>query len=166
MSSMRKLQCKLLSCGIFVILFFTLITKMKDGINISKLDGHEYTDHLEAVDNYYGVFQHLAQEGYLSPNSKSLCIQNTRDQEGNALKRVGISDVVAISGQDFHHFGNNTFDFVFFGQRTVKDLWSNQPLETVSEVCRTLRSGGYFVFHLKMSIVLTLLSIYSPVVDY
>ncbi|XP_027171433.1 uncharacterized protein LOC113770999 [Coffea eugenioides] len=99
---------------------------------------------------YYGVFQHLAQEGYLSTTSKSLCIRGTKlDQEVNALKSVGISDVIMISGQSFDRFGNNTFDFAFFGPRTSLDfVLVDQPFEIASEVCRILRFGGYLVVHI------------------
>ena len=51
-----------------------------------------------------------------------------------------------ISGQSFDRFGNNTFDFAFFGLRISLDfVLVNQPFEIVSEVCRILRYGGYLV---------------------
>ncbi|KAL3498923.1 hypothetical protein ACH5RR_041655 [Cinchona calisaya] len=150
-NSLRNLQCKSLSCGgIFVILLFTLITKTKDSISsFSKLNIYQaYTDHLEAVHYYYAVFQRLSQEGYLSPTSKSLC---TKDQDSIALKRIGISDVFVISGhQDFDRSGDNTFDFEFLSETTVKHVLSNQPVQTAFQVCRTLRYRGYLAVHIEI----------------
>ncbi|XP_071904298.1 uncharacterized protein [Coffea arabica] len=63
----------------------------------------------------------------------------------NILDKYSISP--SIKGQSFDRFGNNTFDFAFFGLRISLDfVLVDQPFEIASEVCRILRYGGLTTF--------------------
>ncbi|XVF46167.1 hypothetical protein PTKIN_Ptkin03bG0005100 [Pterospermum kingtungense] len=106
------------------------------------------------VDYYASVFQDLIAEGYLSPKSNSLCIETPTGEEVHALKRIGVSESIGISkraspplvlrGQAWKHpFKGNTFDFEFSSGLDR----SGFPAEFGSEICRTLKSGGFLVVH-------------------
>ncbi|KAK8697996.1 hypothetical protein V6N13_114128 [Hibiscus sabdariffa] len=95
---------------------------------------------------YSSVFQDLIAYGYLSPNSKSLCIDTLTGEEVLALKRIGVSDSIGVSKKSSRWkqpFKGNTFDFEF-----SSGLESSRfPVEFGSEVCRTLKPGGFLVVH-------------------
>ncbi|XP_057487716.1 uncharacterized protein LOC130773791 [Actinidia eriantha] len=106
--------------------------------------------------NYYSsVFQDLIAEGYLSPNSKTLCIETLTGEDVAALKEIGVSNSVGISTKPSPEviygravrqpFGNNTFDFEFSGDGSLDR--SSQPVKFASEISRTLKLGGFFVVH-------------------
>ncbi|KAL6987911.1 hypothetical protein U1Q18_013657 [Sarracenia purpurea var. burkii] len=113
-------------------------------------------DWREAVQYYWSVFQDLIAEGYLSPNSKSLCVETPNGEEVFALKDIGVSDSIGIfkkgskplviSGQAIHQpFHDNTFDFIFFGGSGINKL--AKPAEFAAEVARTLKPEGFLVVH-------------------
>ncbi|EOY34629.1 hypothetical protein QUC31_018346 [Theobroma cacao] len=109
----------------------------------------------KGIDYYSSVFQDLIAEGFLSPTSKSLCIVETQTgEEVHALKRIGVSESIGISkkaspplilrGQAWNQpFKGNTFDFEF--SSGLERLGS--PVELGSEICRTLKPGGFLVVH-------------------
>ncbi|XP_028051983.1 uncharacterized protein LOC114256512 [Camellia sinensis] len=105
---------------------------------------------------YSSVFQDLIAEGYVSPHSKSLCIETLTGQDVVALKEIGIADSLGISPKTLpplvisgravrQPFDNNTFDFEFSGDAGLDR--SPQPAQFASEVSRTLKPGGFFVVH-------------------
>lgn len=110
-----------------------------------------------AVDYYSSLFQDFVPEGFLSPDSKALCVDDTLSGEDVlALKEIGIVDSVGISKKassplvvsgESHRlpFDANTFDFVFAGNSCLDR--SLRPLEFASEVGRTLKPGGFLVVH-------------------
>ncbi|XP_047330290.1 uncharacterized protein LOC124933892 [Impatiens glandulifera] len=108
----------------------------------------------KTVDFYSSVFQELMADGYLSPSSKSLCLDTPMGQDVFALKEVGVLDAVGIdkkaskplviSGRAIHQpFNNNTFDFIFFGLGGLDGALSQG--EIAAEVARTLKPEGHFV---------------------
>ncbi|KAJ7961151.1 Methyltransferase [Quillaja saponaria] len=115
-------------------------------------------DWIKSVHFYSSVFQDLISEGYLSPESKSLCVETPNGQEVYALKEMGVSDAIGISKKaskplvtkgEGHRmpFDDNTFDFVFSGGgRLDKSL---QPSDFAAEIARTLKPEGLVVVHTK-----------------
>lgn len=107
--------------------------------------------------NYYSsVFQDLIADGYLSPESKSLCIETPTTQDVIALREIGVSDSIGIhrrsssplilSGRSIPlPFVDNTFDFEFSGTDGLDR--SSKAVDFASEVSRTLKPGGFFVVH-------------------
>ncbi|KAG0502770.1 hypothetical protein HPP92_002842 [Vanilla planifolia] len=128
--------------------------RIQDGLSLSGETRQLWTsrEYRKAVEFYSAVFQDLVGEGFLSPCSKSLCIDSASGHEVIALKEIGITDVVGISrkklqplvlaGDIFHQpFANNTFDFVFAGgiDRT------RQPANLAGEIARVLKPEGFLV---------------------
>ncbi|XP_057956236.1 uncharacterized protein LOC131149631 [Malania oleifera] len=108
------------------------------------------------VDYYASVFQDLISEGYLSPDSKALCVGTPAGQDVVALKEIGVRDSIGISkkaspplvvsGHAFRQpFDENTFDFEFSAFGALDR--SAQPVDFAAEVGRTLKPGGFFVAH-------------------
>ncbi|XP_059659848.1 uncharacterized protein LOC132306476 [Cornus florida] len=109
------------------------------------------------LQNYFSsVFQDLIAEGFLSPDSKALCIETLTGQDVEALREIGVVDSIGISkkpsppfvvsGRSVRHpFHDNTFDFEFSGNASLDR--SAHPAEFASEVSRTLKPGGFFVVH-------------------
>ncbi|KAI5679777.1 hypothetical protein M9H77_01004 [Catharanthus roseus] len=107
--------------------------------------------------NYYSsVFQDLIAEGFLSPDSKSLCLETLTGQDVLALVDLGVTNAVGISKKlssplvRYGHglsqpFDDNTFDFEFSGVSGLD--WTVEPAKFVSEISRTLKHGGFFVVH-------------------
>ncbi|KAA8517712.1 hypothetical protein F0562_015186 [Nyssa sinensis] len=113
-------------------------------------------DWRKAVQFYSSVFQDLNAEGYLSPNSKSLCVDTPIGQDVFALKEIGVSDAIGIykkaskplviSGQAIRQpFDDNTFDFIFSGGGGLDK--SAKRGEFAAEVARTLKPEGFLVVH-------------------
>ncbi|PSS32721.1 Ubiquinone/menaquinone biosynthesis C-methyltransferase [Actinidia chinensis var. chinensis] len=118
----------------------------------AKSDGRD----ISAVGFYSSVFQDLIAEGYLLPDSKSLCVDTPNGYEVYALKEIGVSDSIGIykkalkplviSGQAIRQpFDENTFDFIFSGGGGIDK--SAKPAEFAAEVCRTLKPEGILVVH-------------------
>ncbi|KAF4379015.1 hypothetical protein F8388_022102 [Cannabis sativa] len=110
-----------------------------------------------SVDHCGGDGIHLISHGYLSPESKSLCVETPKGQDVFALKEIGVSDSVGIFKKaskplvingEAHRipFGDNTFDFVFSGGGRLEK--SPRPLDFASEIVRTLKPEGYAVVHI------------------
>ncbi|KAF7142273.1 hypothetical protein RHSIM_Rhsim05G0226400 [Rhododendron simsii] len=108
------------------------------------------------VNFYSSVFQDLIVDGFLSPHSKSLCVETATGDDVFALKQIGVSDSVGISkkaskplvvtGQAFRQpFKSNTFDFIFYGGGGIDNL--AKQAEFAAEVCRTLKPQGFLVVH-------------------
>ncbi|EXB78513.1 hypothetical protein L484_011136 [Morus notabilis] len=109
-----------------------------------------------AVDYYSSVFQDLIAEGFLSSNSTALCVETLAGEDVAALREIGVLDSVGISkkaspplilsGESYRQpFDENTFDFEFSGNGQLER--SVQQADFASEVCRTLKPGGFFVVH-------------------
>ncbi|XP_015162652.1 uncharacterized protein [Solanum tuberosum] len=105
---------------------------------------------------YYSIFQDLIADGFLSPNSHSLCIETLTGQDVEALIDVGVIDSIGIFHKSSppliryghgHHqpFDDNTFHFEFAGNGVLDR--SSKPVEFAKEVSRTLKPGGIFVIH-------------------
>jgi FkbM family methyltransferase len=95
-------------------------------------------------------------EGFLSVDSKSLCVDTPAGEDVYALKEIGVSDTIGIykkaskplviSGQAIKQpFDNNTFDFIFSGAGGL-DI-SLKPASFAAEITRTLKPEGFFVVH-------------------
>ncbi|CAL5335227.1 hypothetical protein CsSME_00017641 [Camellia sinensis var. sinensis] len=109
-----------------------------------------------AVQFYSSVFQDLIAEGFLSPSSKSLCLETQNGEEVFALKEIGVSDSIGIhkkgskplviSGQAIRiPFDDNTFDFIFSGGGALDK--SEKPTKIAAEVARTLKPEGFLIVH-------------------
>ncbi|MQM15036.1 hypothetical protein Taro_047973 [Colocasia esculenta] len=110
-----------------------------------------------AVGYYSAVFQDLVAGGYISAESKALCVDAGAGQEVVALKEIGVPGAVGVSkkksaplvvaGGDLSRlpFGNKTFDFVFSGHQTIER--SKRPGNLASEIARTLKPEGFLVVH-------------------
>ncbi|CAM8920191.1 unnamed protein product [Rhodiola kirilowii] len=113
-------------------------------------------DWIEAVRFHSSVFQDLMAEGYLKPDSKSLCVETVTGYDVFGLREIGVSDSIGISRKSFkplvitglphrQPFEDDTFDFIFSGGGGLDR--SSQPLGFASEVARTLKPGGIFMVH-------------------
>ncbi|XVF76898.1 hypothetical protein PTKIN_Ptkin13bG0304200 [Pterospermum kingtungense] len=113
---------------------------------------------IESVQFYSSIFQDLISEGYLSPHSKTLCVETPLGQEVFALKEIGVEDSIGIFKKaskplvikgEGHQlpFDDNTFDFIFSGGSRLQI--SSRPSDFASEIARTLRPEGFAVVHIK-----------------
>ncbi|GAV76898.1 Methyltransf_21 domain-containing protein/Methyltransf_11 domain-containing protein [Cephalotus follicularis] len=113
---------------------------------------------IKAVRFYSSVFQDLISDGYLTPFSKSLCVETGAGQDVFALKEIGVEDSIGISKKsskplviagEGHRmpFDDNTFDFVFSGGARLDR--SSKPLDFASEIVRTLKPEGFFTVHVR-----------------
>lgn len=113
-------------------------------------------DWIKAVNFYSSIFQDLMAQGYLAPESKSLCVETPNGQDVFALKEIGVKDSVGtfkkasrplvVSGQAHRlPFDDNTFDFVFSGGGRLDR--SPRPLDFANEIARTLKPEGFAVVH-------------------
>ncbi|KAM7532046.1 hypothetical protein LguiB_035456 [Lonicera macranthoides] len=110
----------------------------------------------KAVMTYSSIFQDLMAEGFLSVDSKSLCVDTPVGDDVYALKEIGVSDTIGIykkaykplviSGQAIQQpFDDNTFDFVFSGAGGLDK--SAKPARFAAEIGRTLKPEGFLVVH-------------------
>lgn len=103
-------------------------------------------------------FSELKNRNLLSDSSKVLCIGARMGQEVEALKRVGVSDSMGMDlvpypplvvKGDFHNqpFDDETFDLEF------SNVFDHAlfPEKFVSEIERTLKTGGFCVLHVALS---------------
>ncbi|KAK1355577.1 putative methyltransferases-like [Heracleum sosnowskyi] len=108
----------------------------------------------QAIKFYTTLFKDLISDGYLSRNSKSLCLDTPSGDDVLALKNIGVwnsigvfkksSKPLVISGQGIKQpFNDDSFSFIFSGINTL-DLSNNQSL-FANEVGRTLKPQGHFV---------------------
>ncbi|KAG2279334.1 hypothetical protein Bca52824_050554 [Brassica carinata] len=114
-------------------------------------------DLIKSVQFYSSVFRDLISDGFLSPDSKSLCVEATpTGREVFSLREIGVKDSIGISKKALRPlvvkgeghsipFQDNTFDFIFSGGgRLGKSL---KPLEFAEEITRTLKPQGIAVVH-------------------
>ncbi|KAL5580615.1 hypothetical protein UlMin_013057 [Ulmus minor] len=110
----------------------------------------------KSVDYYSSIFQDFVAEGFLSRNSKALCIETFAGEDVLALKEIGVFDSVGISKNtlppliisgEAHRqpFNSNTYDFEFAGNGCLDR--SVRPVDFAGEVGRTLKPGGFLVLH-------------------
>ncbi|MCI52931.1 hypothetical protein A2U01_0074177, partial [Trifolium medium] len=82
---------------------------------------------LDSVTFYSSVFHDLIGGGYLSPESKSLCVETPTGRDVFALREIGVKNAVGISKKSVKPlvksgtgeripFGDGYFDFVFSGE--------------------------------------------------
>lgn len=125
---------------------------------LTQSDLYTSKDWIKSVQFYSSVFQDLISEGYLSPSSKSLCVETPNGQDVYALKEIGVSDSIGIFKKAFKPlvissktsripFDDNTFDFVFSGQGGLDK--ASRPLDLSSEIARTLKPEGFVVVHVR-----------------
>ncbi|PKA54640.1 hypothetical protein AXF42_Ash000475 [Apostasia shenzhenica] len=107
---------------------------------------------------FHTFFRNLRDSGFLSNNSRALCIGARMGQEVAALRAVGISDSIGMDlvpapplvvRGDFHAqpFNNDSFDFEF---SNVFDH-ALYPERFVREIERTLRPGGVAALHVALA---------------
>ncbi|GAB2300755.1 hypothetical protein Dimus_034792 [Dionaea muscipula] len=115
-------------------------------------------DRRKAVQFYSSIFQDLIAEGFLSPDSKSLCVETQNGEEVFALREIGVSDAIGVSKKaskplvvsykdSRYPFTDETFSFVFSGGGGIDAVKSFGHL--ADEIARTLRPEGYLVVHTK-----------------
>ncbi|XP_055807028.1 uncharacterized protein LOC129875822 [Solanum dulcamara] len=110
------------------------------------------------IEVFTKFFAEFRNGNLLSDSSKVLCIGARMGQEVEALKRVGVSDSVGMDlvpypplvvKGDFHNqpFDDETFDLEF------SNVFDHAlfPEKFVSEIERTLKSGGFCVLHVALS---------------
>ncbi|KAL2900022.1 Demethylmenaquinone methyltransferase [Bienertia sinuspersici] len=113
----------------------------------------------KSVQFYSSIFQDLISEGFVTPQSKSLCVDTQLGEEVFALKEIGVSDAIGVSKKSSkplvvgmknsgrsQPFDDNTFDFVFYGGGGRIDELSNYG-DMAEEIGRTLKPEGYLVVH-------------------
>ncbi|XP_010683597.2 uncharacterized protein LOC104898243 [Beta vulgaris subsp. vulgaris] len=113
----------------------------------------------KSVQYYSSVFQDLISDGFLSPQSKSLCVDTPLGQEVFALRELGVSDAIGVSKKASkplvvslkdsgrrQPFEDNAFDIVFYGGGGKIDELSKFS-EVSEEIGRTLKPEGYLVVH-------------------
>lgn len=113
-------------------------------------------DWIRATQFYSSVFQDLIAEGYLSTDSKSLCVETVTGQDVFALREIGVKDSIGIWKKasrplvikgEAHAipFDDSTFDFIFSGGGRLDK--SPRPLDFAAEISRTLKPEGFAVVH-------------------
>ncbi|CAN0927893.1 hypothetical protein LINGRAHAP2_LOCUS36152 [Linum grandiflorum] len=113
---------------------------------------------IKSVQFYSSIFQDLISDGFLSPSSKSLCVETPFGQEVFALKEIGVADSIGvfkkaskplvISGKlNRIPFDENTFDFVFSGGNRFDSVL--RPFDLSSEITRTMKPEGFLVVHVR-----------------
>ncbi|CBI18094.3 unnamed protein product, partial [Vitis vinifera] len=106
----------------------------------------------KAVQFYSSVFQDLIVDGYLTPNSKSLCVETSAGQDVFALREIGVVDAIGTAKKKSpplvvsalpsrQPFDDDTFDFVFSGGGAFDKVM--RPLDFASEIARTLKPEGF-----------------------
>ncbi|XP_057435309.1 uncharacterized protein LOC130728008 [Lotus japonicus] len=126
------------------------------GSGLSPAELYTSKDWLDAVHFYSSAFQDLVAGGYLSPEANALCVETPTGRDVFALREIGVRNAIGISRKavkplvksgtgDRIPFGDATFDFVFSGEGSFAR--SAKPVEYAAEVARTLKLGGFAVFH-------------------
>lgn len=107
-------------------------------------------DWIRAVNFYSSIFQDLIAEEFLSPSSKSLCIESVSGADVHALKQIGVEDSVGVSGKSsssLAKYHDGVFDFVFSGGGCFDR--SPRPANLALEIQRTLKPKGFIVVHVR-----------------
>ncbi|KAI4365536.1 hypothetical protein MLD38_021514 [Melastoma candidum] len=113
---------------------------------------------ISAVRFYSSVFRDLISDAFLSPRSKSLCVDTASGDDVFALREIGVKNALGIyrkaalplvkSGLPHRiPFGPDTFDFVFIGRGRFDEF--PRPLDVVAEIERVTKPRGHVVFHVK-----------------
>ncbi|KAG2310358.1 hypothetical protein Bca52824_021915 [Brassica carinata] len=114
-------------------------------------------DSIKSVQFYSSVFRDLISDGFLSPDSKTLCVEATpTGREVLSLREIGVKNSIGISKKAFRPlvvrgeghsipFEDDTFDFIFSGGGRLGN--SLKPLEFADEITRTLKPQGIAVVH-------------------
>ncbi|KAJ8898919.1 hypothetical protein K2173_008412 [Erythroxylum novogranatense] len=122
----------------------------------TRADLYTSKDWIKAAHFYSARFQDLISDGFLSPNSKTLCVETPIGQEVFALKEIGVKDsrgiykkaskplVISAKGNRIP-FDDETFDFVFSRDGGLDKV--SRPLDLASEIVRTLKPEGFLVVH-------------------
>ncbi|KAK7294780.1 hypothetical protein RJT34_17676 [Clitoria ternatea] len=132
------------------------VESASSGGGLSREELYTSKDWINGVRFYSSVFQELIAGGYLSPNSKSLCVETPTGRDVFALREIGVRDAVGISrkaAKPLVKVGrgeripspDGAFDFVFSGEGSFEK--SAKPAEFAAEIARTLKPGGFAVFH-------------------
>ncbi|OAY73412.1 hypothetical protein ACMD2_10760 [Ananas comosus] len=109
----------------------------------------------KAVEYYSAVFQDLLAEGFLSPASRSLCVDAPAGYEVLALREIGVPDAVGVAKKKApplvvagdllrQPFAAGEFDFVFAGRSLDR---SKRPADLAAEIARTTKPEGFLVVH-------------------
>ena len=109
-----------------------------------------------AVAFYSSVFRDLIGGGYLTTESKSLCVETVTGRDVFALREIGVKNAVGIARKSVKPlvksgsgeripFGDGEFDFVFSGEGSFAK--SAKPAVFAAEIARTMKHGGFAVFH-------------------
>ncbi|XP_057549633.1 uncharacterized protein LOC130827799 [Amaranthus tricolor] len=158
------------SCDVGDFCFFSLPEPFKLGGTVGSAtddvvsvdrESSPYTNEkwIKSVQSYSSIFQDLITEGFLSPKSKSLCVDTQLGQEVFALRELGVSGAIGVSKKASkplvvslknsgrrQPFDDNTFDFIFYGSDGRIDKL-NKYSEVSEEIGRTLKPEGYVVVH-------------------
>ncbi|KAJ1423292.1 hypothetical protein SESBI_12502 [Sesbania bispinosa] len=108
--------------------------------------------------NMQDLFQDLIAHSYLSPESKTLCVDTPTGSDVSTLRKIGVPDAVEISKKASKPlvifsdsrwilFVNDSFDFVFSGDGALEK--SLNPSEFAAEIAWTLKPEGFAAFHVK-----------------
>nr|CAD1828853.1 unnamed protein product [Ananas comosus var. bracteatus] len=109
----------------------------------------------KAVEYYSIVFQDLLAEGFLSPASRSLCVDAPAGYEVLALREIGVPDAVGVAKKKApplvvasdllrQPFAAGEFDFVFAGRSLDR---SKRPADLAAEIARTTKPEGFLAVH-------------------
>ncbi|CAH9129288.1 unnamed protein product [Cuscuta epithymum] len=154
---MGNILVKTLSFGVLVFLarFAYFITTTGN-----TYDSRAVTDAINTAaavrlrDFYSSLFHDLIAEGFLSLNSRTLCIGTLTGEDVATLREIGVADSIGIAAKSspplVRHghgsripFKDEAFDFIFSGNMDLER--SDRPIEFAKEVSRTLKPGGFFV---------------------
>lgn len=121
--------------------FFSSSTENKNLLITESSSSPEFNNNKRLL-FYISVFQDLIVDGFLFTKSKSLCVETINGEDFvHALRELNVVDSVGINKQSFNQFDDDTFDFIFSGNR------SENMADIASEIVRTVKPEGYIVVH-------------------
>ncbi|KAJ0234969.1 hypothetical protein HA466_0270690 [Hirschfeldia incana] len=172
-SILRNITARLLLLGVLILLFrFAYVVtitgesctrgdfcffSLPPNLNSVITDSDSDSDSIQSVQFYSTVFRDLISDGYLSPDSNTLCVESTpTGREVLSLREIGVKNSIGISKKahrplvlrgEGHSipFEDGTFDFIFSGGGRLGN--SLKPLEFAEEITRTLKPQGIAVVH-------------------